>query len=101
LGTDVLSNDFIRSSTVSISVIPIFIIPGIESFVKMYTFPKIFLLSPIYTKNKVFSTIHFSYFAPISSNVSAVCDVNGGIKGLAKQDRRRLCVGMRRGSETT
>jgi hypothetical protein len=34
----------------------------------------------------------------ISHNVPAVYDVNGGIKGLAEQDRRRLCAGMRRGS---
>jgi hypothetical protein len=35
----------------------------------------------------------------IAHNVLAVYDVNGGTKGLAKQDRRRLCAGMRRGKE--
>jgi hypothetical protein len=29
----------------------------------------------------------------MSFNVPAVYDVNGGIKGLAKQDHRRLCGG--------
>jgi len=31
-------------------------------------------------------------------NVPAVYEVGGGIKGLAKQDRRRQLAGMRRGS---
>jgi len=34
----------------------------------------------------------------MSFNVPAVYEVGGGIKGLAKQDRRRQFDGMRRGN---